>query len=233
MTKKRNKKKIHPWRKCPRGKHFVKGRKKKDGTLGKSFCRENPSRKDQMYSEEIKFIKNKYFSKVKNLPTKDNLGFKYRGNRYDLIIAGWTKYWNDVLNPSIPLDPNLVKALIATESSFVREATIFAGKKAGYARGLMQVTDWTLEILRDEKGELRDHLLNLYQKDMIDPNFSICAGIRWLFRKKQIAKAKLKREATWMEAAADYKSYLPQWKKNPRHKQMNRLIKLYERLSNE
>lgn len=233
MPKKKRKNKKHPWRKCPSGKHYVKGRKRKDGTIGKGFCRKNSSRKDQIYSEELEHIKNKYFSKLKELPTRDNLDFKYRGNRYDHIIAGWTKYWNEVLSPKDPLDPNLVKALIATESSFVRDAKIFAGKRAGYARGLMQVTDWTLEILRDEKGELRNHLVNLYQKDMNTPNFSIAAGVRWLFRKRQTATAKLGRQATWMEAAADYKSYLPQWKKNPNHKQMNRLIKLYKRLSSD
>ena len=224
-------KRKHPWRKCPNGTHWVKGRKKKDGSLGKNFCRKNPSKKDQIYREELEYIKDGYFKNLKILPTKDNLDFKYRGSRYDAIIAGWTQFWNEVLKPKDPLDPNLVKALIATESGFDKEAKVYAGKKAGYARGLMQVTDWTLEILRDEKGELTDHLVNLYQKDMIIPNYSIAAGTRWLFRKKETASSKLKRQASWMEAVADYKSYLLEWEKNPKHKQMNKLIKLYERLS--
>lgn len=37
-------------------------------------------------------------------------------------------------------------------------------------------------------------------------------------------------QATWLEGAADYKSYLEQWQKNPDHKQMNKLTKYYERL---
>lgn len=68
------------------------------------------------------------------------------------MIAGWTKYWNEVLLPKDNLDPNLVKALIATESGFNPDAKIKVGKKAGYARGLMQVTDWALNILKDEGG---------------------------------------------------------------------------------
>lgn len=163
-------------------------------------------------------------------PTPDNLDFKYRGNRYDTIIAGWTKYWNDVLKPDEDLDPNLVKALIATESGFDIEAKIKAGKKAGYARGLMQVTDWALEILKDEKGELHDHLIDLDQKDMTEAELNIAAGIRWLHRKRETASAKLERKATWIEAAADYKSYLEKWQKNAAHKQMNKLINYYERL---
>lgn len=92
------------------------------------------------------------------------------------------------------------------------------------------MTDWALDILKDENGELRDHLVDLDQKDMNDASLSIAAGIRWLHRKRETASAKLKRQATWLEAAADYKSYLEQWQKNPEHKQMNKLTKYYERL---
>jgi Transglycosylase SLT domain len=225
--------KSHAWRICPGGEHWVSThprRTRKGVTQVDGHCRLNPSRKDQIYSEELSQIAEKYFSKIDTQPKADNLGFNYRGNRYDILIAGWTKYWNEVLLPKEHLDSNLVKALIATESGFDREAKIKAGKKAGYARGLMQVTDWALEILKDEKGELRDHLVDLDQKDMSDASLNIAAGIRWLHRKRETASAKLKRQASWLEAAADYKSYLEQWKKDSNHKQMNKLIKYYERL---
>lgn len=231
--KKVKKQKSHPWRICPAGEHWVvtHPRKVPKGlTQVSGYCRTNPSGKDQVYSEELKKIVLEHFNEIKLRATPDNLDFKYRGNRYDVLIAGWTKYWNDVLKPDDKLDPNLVKALIATESGFDNEAKIKAGRKAGYARGLMQVTDWALEILKDEKGELRDHLVDLDQKDMADAELNIAAGIRWLHRKRETASAKLKRKASWTEAAADYKSYLEQWKKNPKHKQMNKLIKFYERL---
>lgn len=232
-TKSSRNQKGHPWRMCPSGKHWVTTHPRavpKGTTQVSGYCRSNPSGKDQIYSAELKKIVQKHFKKVKLRPTEDNLDFKYRGNRYDILIAGWTKYWNDVLNPDKSLDVNLVKALIATESSFNNEAKIRAGKKAGYARGLMQVTDWALEIMKDEKGELRDHLVSLDQNDMTDAELNIAAGIRWLYRKRETASAKLKRKASWIEAAADYKSYLEQWQKNPNHKQMNKLIKFYERL---
>jgi hypothetical protein len=226
-------KKRHPWRMCPSGQHWVitHPRRIHNGmTRVSGYCRSNPSGKDQLYREEFEEIASKHFDKVKLRPKPDNLDFKYRGNKYDVLIAGWTKYWNDVLKPQDNLDPNLVKALIATESSFKTDAIIMAGKRAGYARGLMQVTDWTIEILKDEKGELSDHLINLDQKDMIVANLNIAAGIRWLHRKQGTASAKLKRRASWIEAAADYKSYLGEWQKNPKHKQMNRLITFYDRL---
>jgi hypothetical protein len=232
-VKKTKKLKSHPWRLCPGGEHWVVTHPRhypKHVTQVIGYCRTNPSRKDQIYIEELLQIAEKYFSRVKLQPNADNLDFKYKGNRYDALIAGWTRYWNDVLAPSEDLDPNMVKALIATESGFNREAKIKAGKKAGYARGLMQVTDWALEILKDEKGELRDHLIDLDQKDMNEASLSIAAGVRWLHRKRETASAKLKRQATWVEAAADYKSYLEQWQKNPDHKQMNKLVKYYERL---
>ena len=39
-------------------------------------------------------------------------------NKYDVLIRGWVRYWNEIFQPKNPLDPNLVKALMATESSF-------------------------------------------------------------------------------------------------------------------
>ena len=95
----------------------------------------------------------------------------------------------------------------------------------------MQVTDWAVQILEDEKGEVADHLGNADQKDMIDPNLNIAAGVRWLFQKRDTASAKLKKKKVdWVWAAADYKSYLKEYQKNRKHKQMNKLIEHYERL---
>ena len=72
----------------------------------------------------------------------------------------------------------------------------------------MQVTDESLDIMADEHGELRDHLLDLDQEDMSDPSANICAGIRWLFNKRRLASSRLDRPVTWEEAVAEYKSYL-------------------------
>ena len=43
------------------------------------------------------------------------------------------------------------------------------------------------------------------KNDLNDPVVNICAGVRWLFRKKEIASVvRLKRAATWVEAAEEY-----------------------------
>ena len=175
MAKKR---KSHPWRMCPNGEHWVNShsRKTSNGTTKVvGHCRANSSGKDQIYIEELNVIASKYFDEIEERPNADNLDFKYRGSRYDNFIAGWTKYWNDVLGPDENLDP----------------------------------------------------------KDMVKAQLNIAAGVRWLHRKRETATAKLKRKASWVEAAADYKSYLEQWQKNQDHKQMNKLINYYKRLKNE
>ncbi len=75
----------------------------------------------------------------------------------DNFIAGWTKYWNEVIQPQIQLDPKFVKDLIASEASF--DPNILANPKdSNSARGLMQLTNSTRKILADEKGELKDWL---------------------------------------------------------------------------
>jgi len=236
LAKKKAAKKLHPWRRCPKGKHWRKSTYVEPYNKGNTFvkghhrrggCVRNSSRKDQIYQDELTEIAKKYFSNFAPLSNK-GLSKYSQSKKFDQLIQGWTKYWNEVLKPKMPLDPLLVKALIATESSFKSRAKIRAGKRAGLARGLMQVTDWTVEILEDEKGELRDYLINVNQKDMTDPNLNIAAGIRWLFRKQETASAKLKKPADWIWAAADYKSYIPEFRKNPKHKQMNKLIKIYE-----
>ncbi len=232
----------HPWRKCPPGQHW-RNSSNVDAyttTSGKSVrahsrsatCVKNPSGKDQIYQEELKLISERYFSRLPPL-SNNGLSSYSQSKKFDQLILGWTKYWNEILNPKQPLDPLLVKALIATESSFRSRSKIKAGKRAGFARGLMQVTDWTLEILDDENGELRDHLINVNQNDMNDPSLNIAAGIRWLFRKQETASAKMKTQADWIWAVADYKSYLNEFRKDPKHKQMNKFIEIYETLKRE
>jgi len=51
----------------------------------------------------------------------------------------------------------LVKALIATESSFEKDVETKHKNKALRAYGLMQVLGSTFKILQDEGGEIKDH----------------------------------------------------------------------------
>ncbi|HWU42072.1 MAG TPA: transglycosylase SLT domain-containing protein, partial [Bdellovibrio sp.] len=92
-----------------------------------------------LYPEEIQEIANQHFSDLKSKPCLIDLGYHNKGGKYDNLIAGWVQYWNDVLKPDESLDPNLVKALIASESRF--EPTLLANKNnSNSARGLTQIT---------------------------------------------------------------------------------------------
>jgi hypothetical protein len=216
MAKKplKTREKLHPWRMCPRGEHWVmahplrvkKSKKNPDGiTTRRGHCHSNPSNKDQLYPDEIHTMEESHFGRLRKLPTPKNLGSK-DGNIFDKTIAGWTKYWNEVLGPESPLDSNLVKALISTESDFGVNKKALASK-GNWARGLMQLTDQTIKILKDEKGELSDFLVNVDENKASDPSLNICAGIRWLFHKKKLLEGRLGRRASWEEAAMEYKSY--------------------------
>lgn len=192
----------NPWRVCPVGQHYrrggpVSGYVTRSGKTVSPYahgetCVQNPSGKDQLYPEEITKIAQDHMSPVVSQPLNPLKKFGNASNAFDHFIVGWTQYWNDVLKPEDPLDPDLVKALIASESSFNPNAWNHK-KGPGRARGLMQVTDQSLRYLTDEYDELKDHYLNLSEDDALDPNMDICAGVRWLFRKKELMENK-KRE---------------------------------------
>ena len=205
----------HPWRLCPAGEHWVHthplqvppSKSHPDGyvTTRHGHCARNPSGKDQMYPDEMHEIANERFSTVKGKPCSLELSFGKNGSAYDELIAGWVQYWNEVFQPQDLLDPDLFKALVASESSFKPDA-LANRKNPNSARGLTQITNDTRKILADERGELKDHYINVTREQLNDPNASICAGVRWLFHKRALASGKLGRAATWEEAVAEYKS---------------------------
>lgn len=203
--------KKHPWRPCPLGQHWVRehprtvsvSEKNPDGkTIVDGHCRNNPSRHEIFVADEIQKIAAEHFKDIKIRPTSDSFGFP-KGNDYDDLIAGWTQFWNEIFNPKEPLDPDLVKALIANESDFKSSAGNTS--REGKVTGLIQLTEKTRKILADQKGELKDFLITISKDEIKDPNVNIFAGVRWLFHKKNLASHKLKREATWMEAISEYK----------------------------
>lgn len=238
LMKPSQKKKSHPWRICPSGEHWRRTHNRRVPISEKNptgitevegHCCKNRSKKDQILTEEIEKIARTIFKNLKGPPKADNLKFE-NGNKYDDLIRGWTRYWNEVFKSKDPLDPNLIKALIASESSFDPKPRPIKAGKAGKARGLMQITDQAIKILKDEKGELKDYLIDINQRDLEDPNISICAGIRWLFHKKKLASVKLKREATWVEAVAEYKSYLKDIRSGKTPRNFQDFLKWYEDL---
>lgn len=130
-------------------------------------------------------------------------------NQYDDLISGWTAYWNDIFQLKNPLHPNYVKALIATESTFNPKASAPNSKSIGLARGLMQLTERTALWAKDHRTqEYRDHFIDLEYEDLWEPNKNIAFGVRHLFRKRETAKGRLKREPTWLEILMEYKGML-------------------------
>lgn len=217
----------HKWRICPLGEHWRKAHPKIRTKGVRGHCVKNRFKRDQIYSDEILEISEKYFNKLKDGLSGKSLGFP-QGKKFDQLIIGWCKYWNEILKDEAPLDPNLVKALIASESGFRATIKIKDGKGQGYAIGLMQVTSATQKILADEKGELKDHYVNIDQNELKNPSLNIMVGTRWMFHKKYLISRKLKREVSWMEALMYYKGY-----KNMNHSQMKKLDGYCRELKNE
>jgi len=225
--------KVHPWRLCPIGKHYVRShsehispsKKHPEGEIitRHAHCANNPPHKNKRGQEEpqdilsfdeLQTIATANFSNLIGPPKAKVLKF-HRADEFDPQIRGWVCYWNKVFDAKDPLDPNLVKALIASESSFRPELKIPTAdvKMIGYAHGLMQLTDDTLGKISGHRVELRNHFINLTPAEALDPSANICAGVRWLFMKyagarERFSKAKLDRPATWDDAVAEYKGIL-------------------------
>ena len=70
----------------------------------------------------------------------------------------------------------------------------------------MQLLPLSVKTLKNYKGELKDHFVILTRDTLFDPNLCICGGIRWLFNKKRLKESRLKRQISWPEAVAAYKS---------------------------
>jgi hypothetical protein len=225
--------KAHPWRRCPMGKHFVKEHKihippSKEhpngvDTIVREHCADNPFRKDELSFDEIQYVSKKYFSTLSGLPTAGALTKVFsRADDYDFEIRGWTQYWNYIFKLDDPLDPDFVKALIGTESSFDLDPEGISN-----AYGLMQLMPQTFEILRDVKGELKNYLIRISHDHYLDASANICSGIRWIFQKKKLADFNLKRAATWEEVIIEYKGYWDDVNNGIDPEPMKRLRKFY------
>jgi hypothetical protein len=154
--------------------------------------------------DEIQEISQVFISMLskEDLPIANNLGFGKNGNKYDELIGLWTKYWNDVFAPSEKLDPSLVKALMATESGFQE---VPADAPRGHkAIGIMQLMPETVKYLSSSK-ELKDFHFDLTQREAWDPAVNIASSVRWLFRKREVGEARLKKKLSWIEVIEEYK----------------------------
>jgi uncharacterized protein len=219
-----------PWRICPIGYHWVKEHLKvgnKDST--NSHCRKNPRGKDLLKADEIfEITKLKLFQNPKQKASAADLGFGGLDKKYDILISGWCAYWNDVFNLEEPLHPNHVKALMATESSFNQNPN---RNEKHTAVGLLQLLPKTINLLSSRSKELKDHFVDISKEEAFDPNINICAGVRWLFRKHEIAR-KRKRTITWEEVIENYKGIQKQ-KGSQSDKIRNDFRKFYQKLSHK
>lgn len=156
-------------------------------------------------AEDIRLIAAARSRKRIVYPGDDNLEFP-DGNKYDELIAIWVDYFNEkfgVTPPDAPLDPDLIKALIASESGFKMSP------RNPKAIGIAQITPATLKALLDPEGEAKDFIFKgIRQKDLKDPEIAIPMGIRWIFRKKRLAAGKLGRTPTAEEVVLEYKGLL-------------------------
>jgi hypothetical protein len=155
---------------------------------------------------EIKAIFKNYDRKGIAYPTKRKLAEKYKdADKFDEIIALWTDFFNKKFNANPPIDSDVVKALISSESDFNPDPL---GNRQ-IAIGIAQITKKTLKILQDPEGEAKEFIFkNIRQKDLKDPNISIPMAVRWLHRKEETAARKLKRSPSHEEIILEYKGLL-------------------------
>jgi hypothetical protein len=119
------------------------------------------------------------------------------------VMAIWTDYFNKKFPSESLLDPDVVKALIGSESDFKLDPV------NPKAFGIAQMTKQTFKALQDPKGEVKDFIFTKFTlKDLRDPTVAIPMAIRWLFRKKRLAQGKLGREANAEEIILEYKGLL-------------------------
>lgn len=211
---------LHPWRICPYGQHWVVrhprfplGRQIQDVD---GHCRRNTSGKDRLKGDEIDLIsKSSFFQETRPLPCPYSGKARIpNADDFDVLIAGWCKYWNDIFKPETPIEPNFVKALIESETHFRPEQKTPNKKlRVGPARGLIQITEETWRTLKNQTGELKDFYVDLSKDELFDPAKNICVGIRWLFRKKEVLQKRIKAEPSWTEVMLEYKGLYGQYKK--------------------
>lgn len=223
---------------CPLGQHWVRAHsmrvpasdKNLTGiTIRRPHCARNPRKRQTLTLREVARIEKLPSFKSRKKPCPLKMGFA-KGARYDDLIAGWVKYWNEIFKPERPLEANLIKALIASESSF-EPMKLADPKNPKSGRGLMQLLDLSRRILADEKGELKNNFIAVSQEDLLDPSTNICAGIRWIFHKRKLLSGKLGRSASWDEVVAEYKGLTKDLKAGkPRAKELFDRFKRYLRL---
>ncbi len=201
--------KKHSWKICSAGSYFVKAHYKTIN--GKEYywnahCRKGKGKKEVLNFDEIQEITKRFKDEKIQMPKAYDFKIPGQlGSKYDLLIAGWVRYWSDIFGNQTNITTDFVKPLIMTESSFQPKARAQIQNSLMQAIGLMQITEYTLKLIQENEKELRNHTFSITKDDLFDPSTNICVGVRWLFRKREIAKYYLKKEPTPLELAEEYK----------------------------
>lgn len=159
-------------------------------------------------AEDLKKIFETYLRKGIIYPAKNRLSKSEfpDADQYDDLNAVWCDYYNKLFPPASPnafLDPNVMKALIGSESDFLLKP------KNPKAFGIAQITPATWKIVQNVDGELKDHLFkDIRRKDLMDPKIAIPVATRWIFRKRELAQKQLGRNPSPEEIILEYKGLL-------------------------
>ncbi len=197
---------------CPPGSHVVHGFKRvcQSGIAAwvHAHVRKNRGRiSPGLLKDNIHYL---FWNSKKKYPALNPIdGYGNQGAEYDELIQFWLEYWKfeGIAFPE-KLDPLLIKALIAVESTFNPNAKA----KGSTASGLMQVTDQMMRILggganKDDYIEARKALIHVKKDDKLDPVVNIALGIRLLGHK--YSKIPKEAEKSLYNTIKNYKS----WKK--------------------
>jgi hypothetical protein len=174
---------------------------------------------------EIEEIFKNYDRKNIVYPTKKKLS-QPSSDKYDEIIGVWCDYFNKKFGTKPPLEPNVVKALIASESDFREDPP-----RNPKAMGIAQITPETFKIIQDPSGEVKEFIFkDIRKKDLKNPSIAIPIAARWLSRKKRLAEGRLGRPATAEEIILEYKGLLKS--KSPyKNKAIEKFRKEYDLLT--
>lgn len=172
---------------CRPGYHHVKMHQRisKNGTkhIVDEHCRKNPkSKANFLYKSNLDYIYDKFKTKYKYKKLSKIKGYSQDKGQYDQLVQFWLKYWKEQGLISEGIDPLLIKAIIACESSF-REKVI-TKMPGSSATGLMQIVKKTMRILAGKLGrEIRKANIDITQEEAREANANIAAGTRWLIYK--------------------------------------------------
>jgi hypothetical protein len=154
--------------------------------------------------DEIAKIFREYDRSKIVFPAKGKLEEYPNADKYDEQIAVWTDYFNKKFRAEPPLDPDVVKALLGSESRFLPDPP-----RSKKGQGISQITPDTLEILQDPEGEAKEFTFTkMNRKDLKDPDIAIPMAVRWLHRKRVTAQSKLGRAPNHQELILEYKGLL-------------------------